>query len=184
MGLRVRVLTTSIIGNNNTDAAVGDDVNDTLTWRGRQYTLDGGAGIDRAIYTDATGPITVDMAAGTVSGAGVGNDTLVSVESIRGSAFDDTYVATGYTGASAIGSVPATYNEFEGMAGDDVITGNGNTGLSYLNATAGVTVDLASPTPASLAQPESLMGPRQAMSQVRHRYHFRRREYRPRLRVR
>ena len=30
--------------------------------------------------------------------------------------------------------MPASFNEFEGMAGDDVITGNGNTVLSYLNA--------------------------------------------------
>ena len=72
------------------------------------------------------------MAAGTVSGPGVGNDTLISIESVRGSAFDDIYVATGYAGASAIGSVPATYNEFEGMAGNDTIIGNGNTALSYL----------------------------------------------------
>ena len=42
--------------------------------------------------------------------------------------------------------MPAGYNEFEGMAGDDVITGNGNTRLSYLNASDAVTVDLASPT--------------------------------------
>ena len=108
--------------------------------------LIGGAGIDRALYTDATGPIAVNMAAGTVSGAGVGTDTLSSVESIRGSAFADIYVATGYSGASAIGSIPSTYNEFEGMAGNDVITGDGNTAILYLNATAAVTVDLAAGT--------------------------------------
>ena len=114
-------------GGSGSDVAVGGNLNDTFTGGDGNDTLIGGAGIDRAIYTDATGPITVDMLAGTVSGAGVGNDTLVSVELIRGSAFNDIYVATGYTGASAFGSVPATYNEFEGMAGDDNIIGNGNT---------------------------------------------------------
>src|SRR6185437_11289102 len=83
-----------------------------------------------------------DMAAGTVSGPGVGNDTLISVESIVGSNFDDIYIATGYAGASAVGSVPAQFNEFEGMGGNDAIFGNGNTVISYLSATAGVTVDL------------------------------------------
>ena len=124
----------------------GSDFNDVLVGDAGNNRLEGGLGIDQTIYTAATGGIIVDMAAGTVSGPGVGNDTLVSIESIRGSAFADTYVATGYTGASAIGSVPATYNEFEGMAGDDVITGNGNTALSYLHATDGVTVDLLAGT--------------------------------------
>ena len=41
-----------------------------------------------------------------------------------------------------------TFNEFEGLGGNDIITGNGLTGLaatrlSYVSATAGVTVDLA-----------------------------------------
>ena len=121
----------------------GSDFNDVLVGDAGNNTLDGGLGVDQTIYTAATGGITVDMAAGTVSGPGVGNDTLVSIESIRGSAFADTYVATGYTGASAFGSVTATYNEFEGMAGDDIITGNGTTALSYLHATSGVTVDIA-----------------------------------------
>ena len=130
-------------GNNVFDGQTG---NDTLQGGGGNDTLIGGAGIDRALYTDATGPIAVNMAAGTVSGAGVGTDTLSSVELIRGSVFADIYVATGYSGASAIGSIPSTYNEFEGMAGNDVITGDGNTAILYLNATAAVTVDLAAGT--------------------------------------
>ena len=34
-----------------------------------------------------------------------------------------------------------TFNEFEGFGGDDVITGNGNTRLTFNQATSGVTVD-------------------------------------------
>ena len=126
--------TTSIgpdAGNNVFDGQAG---NDTLDGGGGNDTLIGGDGIDRALYIDATGPITVNLAAGTVSGAGVGNDTLSTIESIRGSAFADTYVATGYTGTTLIGSLPSTFNEFEGMAGNDAIVGN-NTTLLYLNAT-------------------------------------------------
>src|SRR5262249_13064396 len=36
-----------------------------------------------------------------------------------------------------------TFNEFEGMGGDDTIIGNGNTRVTYVNALAGVTVDLS-----------------------------------------
>ena len=82
------------------------------------------------------------MAAGTVTGdASIGTDLLTEVESIRGTNFADTYVATGFNGASS--DFPATFNEFEGMAGNDIITGNGNTRISYVSAAAGVTVTLS-----------------------------------------
>jgi VCBS repeat-containing protein len=129
-------------GNAGVDVFGDNGRNDTFTGGGGDDKFHGGAGIDRSAYTDATGPITVDMLAGTVTGNGVGTDTLTSIEHIRGSSFADTYVATGYAGASAVGSLLATFNEFEGMEGDDVITGNGGTALSYLNATAAVAVDL------------------------------------------
>ena len=148
--------TLTITGDNNDNVLVGTPGidwieglggHDTLQGLAGNDLLDGGSGLDRAIYTDATGPITVNLAAGTASGSGVGADTLVSIEQIRGSAFADSYVATGYTGVSPIGSTGANFNEFEGMAGDDTITGNSGTQLSYLNATAGVTVNFASWAP-------------------------------------
>ena len=77
---------------------------------------------------------------------------------MRATNFADVYNATGFTTSSingpnfgsagfiVIGGVQLAFNEFEGMGGDDSITGNGNTRISYINATAGVTVDLFSPT--------------------------------------
>ena len=44
------------------------------------------------------------MAVATVTVTGddsIGTDTLIEVESIRGTNFDDTYVATGFNGASS-----------------------------------------------------------------------------------
>lgn len=41
------------------------------------------------------------------------------------------------------GGNQGNFNEFEGNAGDDIITGNGNTRVSYQSATGGVTVIFA-----------------------------------------
>ena len=62
----------------------------------------------------------------------VGHDTLVSVESVIGTRFSDSYDALNFVG----------FNEFQGLGGDDQIAGNGATQLGYYNATSGVTVDM------------------------------------------
>ena len=73
-----------------------------------------------------------------------------------GTNFADTYDATGGDGAggnAGFGELGAlnignngTLNEFEGLGGNDVISGNGNTRITFTNATGGVTVDLAGGT--------------------------------------
>jgi Ca2+-binding RTX toxin-like protein len=89
--------------------------------------------------------ITVDMDAinaftGTVVGdAGIGTDTLIDIVSVVGTFFDDTYDATGYNSAV---STLGTFNEFEGLGGNDTITGNGATRVSFISAFAPVTVNL------------------------------------------
>ena len=120
--------------------------------------IDGRGGFDRAVYefrigSNVTAGITVNMAAGTVVGdSSIGTDTLRSIEAVRGTHFADTYNAVGFTTSSTnAGSAGAlsngtAFNEFEGLGGDDSITGNGDTRISYLNADAGVTVDLNLPT--------------------------------------
>src|SRR5205814_89356 len=116
--------------------------------------INGDGGFDRAIYSgdgDVTSGINVALAAGMVTGdAAVGTDTLLSVEAVRGTDFADTFDATGFTasstnaGSAGVNTSGAAFNEFEGMGGDDTITGNGNTRISYLNALAGVTVTMTS----------------------------------------
>jgi len=110
---------------------------------GGNDTINGGSGFDTARYL-FDGPIsvglTVNMAAGTVAGdpTYTGSDTLISVEGVQGSILDDEYIATGYSSGSF-----GTFNEFEGGAGDDTITGNGNTRIIFINAREAVTVNLA-----------------------------------------
>ena len=130
---------------------------ENFTGGGGNDTIDGLGGFDRAIYSSTfkdrgTGGITVNMAAGTVAGDdSVGSDTLRSIEAIRGTNFNDIYDATGFSGTSTNAGSFGTFNEFEGMGGDDTITGNGNTRIAFYNASAGVTVDLAIGTSFSTA---------------------------------
>src|SRR4029078_1889824 len=93
---------------------------------------------------------------GTVSGRDpyatfvFGTDTLVGIESVRGTTADDIYDATVLVIASpnhGDNSPPngagQTFNEFEGWGGNDTITGNGNTRITFVGATEGVAVNLA-----------------------------------------
>ena len=140
----------TIIGDNNNNTLTGTAGNDVFQGFGGDDFIFGLAGRDFAVYTDAAAGITVDLAAGSVHGtaagdiASIGTDTLRLVEYIRGSNFADIFVATGFSTTStnatsvAFGSVN---NGFEGMGGDDVITGNGGTQIWYRHAAAAVTVD-------------------------------------------
>ena len=139
----------AILGDAGNNVLTGAAGNDVFQGFGGNDTINGLSGFDRALYTDATAGITVDLTAGTVSGSGVGNDTLVGIEAIQGSNFVDHYSAVGFTGNSGVPGTPIGFNSFEGMGGDDVIVGTVNpsgqksTRISYLSATAAVIVDMA-----------------------------------------
>jgi Ca2+-binding RTX toxin-like protein len=121
----------------------------------------GNALIDFVSYFDAQAGVTVDLAAGTATGAG--NDTLVNIDGAEGSPFDDALTGTagsnflfGGAGNDTLTSggnagdllSPNTVLEFRfdflgGDAGDDTLTGG--TGLNIVThdlATSAVTVDL------------------------------------------
>jgi Ca2+-binding RTX toxin-like protein len=145
-----------LVGGNGNDTLLGGNGNDILSGDGGDDILDGGAGndiligdlgVDLARYTNATGSITANLTTGIVSGPGVGPDILFGIERILGGNFDDTYSAAGFNaGVSPAAGTSPLFNEFEGMGGNDTITGNGFTRVSYLNAAAGVTVDIQAET--------------------------------------
>ncbi len=89
----------------------------------------------------------ISYAAGTATGisdGSIGHDTLHSIEGVQGTNFADHYDATGYGAAGALNvGNNGNFNQFEGLGGDDTITGNGNTRVIYANAAAAVTVDLS-----------------------------------------
>jgi VCBS repeat-containing protein len=98
-------------GNDTLDGGLGDDF------------LNGGGGSDTASYASAGGGVVVDLGSGTASGA-ADNDTLVSIENVTGSAYDDTL------------SGDAGNNVIDGGAGQDILQFSGNR-VDYA-ATAGV----------------------------------------------
>ena len=141
-----------LVGTNQVDGIFGLAGNDRLQGLAGNDLLDGGLGFDRAVYTDATGGVTVNLVAGTASGAGVGSDTLVAIEAAVGSDFADTFNAAGFAGITGAPGGIIGFNEFEGRGGGDIIIGaiNGQgqklTRVSYVNATGAVTVDIAAGT--------------------------------------
>jgi len=126
-------------------------VNESFEGRGGDDFINGRQGFDRADYAfngPATIGINVNLAAGTVTGDPVltGTDTLRSIESVRGSHLDDVYDATGFSNLSTNAGSSGTLNEFEGMAGNDTVIGNGSTRITFGFAREGVTVDLQAGT--------------------------------------
>ncbi|HTQ14973.1 MAG TPA: calcium-binding protein [Rhizomicrobium sp.] len=107
------------MGAYDVDPGTGGD--DVLTGGAGNDTLDGGEGNDTAVYSDATSAVTVDLTVASAQnvGGGDGKDTLVSIESLVGSDFNDTL-----TGSSAD-------NTLDGGAGNDKFYTNGGNDTVY-----------------------------------------------------
>ena len=123
-----------IEGSTYADTLKGDSRSNFFQGFGGNDAIDGAGGTDTASYLDATSTVTVNLVAGTATG-GSGSDTLVSIERVIGSRFND----------SLTGSSRAEY--FVGGLGDDSIDGgNGADTIEFVNIGAGVIVDLTAGT--------------------------------------
>jgi Ca2+-binding RTX toxin-like protein len=127
------------IGSDFNDSLIGGDpVGFTETFRGNAGidTIDGGAGDDRVSYVQAPDAVHVDLAAGMAIDDGHGTfDNLISINGVRGSAFDDTLLG-GNEGFPDL-------EFFEGGLGDDSIDGGaGFDRADYNRASGGVNVNL------------------------------------------
>ncbi|QAX84023.1 calcium-binding protein [Pseudomonas sp. DTU12.3] len=81
-------------GNASDNVITGGNGNDILFGGDGADQFIGGAGFDIAGYTDSTVGVTVNLKTGVHSGIATG-DTFVGIESLRGSNFNDTFVADG-----------------------------------------------------------------------------------------
>lgn len=140
-----------LVGLEGDDTLDGGDGDDALTGNSGDDHLDGGDGLDLVYYLDAGAGVFVNLAAGTASGAD-GNDTLISIEWVIGSRFDDELVGSdghdlldGQQGNDTLLG-GAGHDFFRGGAGDDLIEGGeGFDRVSHFGnpaATTGVTVSL------------------------------------------
>ena len=91
---------------------LGDDLLD-----GGSGSTEGGADIDTVDYYDAPGAVVVNLATGTASDGSGGTDTLVDIERVDGSRFDDSLTGD------------AEDNHLMGNDGDDMLAGGGGSDL-------------------------------------------------------
>ncbi|AZO83987.1 type I secretion target [Stutzerimonas stutzeri] len=96
----------------------GDAGNDLLYSGPGNDTLDGGTGIDTASYAHATAGVTVDLSLLAAQNTlGAGTDTLMAIENLTGSNFNDTL------------SGDNTNNVINGGLGNDILNGGGGDDL-------------------------------------------------------
>ena len=110
--------------------------------------IDGGTGWDRADYRFSTDGVQINLRSGTASSVSQGNDTLRSIEAVRGSMSDDVYDARGFVGGAVstefnVASNWLAVNEFSPDGGNDIVYGNGATRVSYEQVAVAVKVDLS-----------------------------------------
>jgi Ca2+-binding RTX toxin-like protein len=132
-----------ITGTDGADTLNGGDGEDTLDGGAGADTLNGGAGYDVASYASAKSGVTVNLATTNAQNTGGGGvDTLIGIEGLVGSAFDDTLYA-GFGRAVMEGG--AGDDKLYGGAGDDYLLGGlgndhlyGSAGADTLNGGAGL----------------------------------------------
>jgi len=138
-----------LIGGDGDDVLVGDIGNDVLRGDAGSDVLNGGVvadfqsdvgfrDTDRADYSAAPGGVNVNLASGVAQDGDSGTDSLIGIEGVIGSAYDD--VLTGGSNAFV--------EYFRGGPGNDTIDGgNWNDRAEYMNATGGIAVNLAALAP-------------------------------------
>ena len=110
----------TLLGGAGNDVLTGGDGDDVLQGGEGNDTIAGGAGFDTLDLSDATGAISLDLAAGSASGAGIGTDTFTGIEAFRFGAGDD--VVTGGNGDEILDG-GAGNDTLKGGAGDDQLAG-------------------------------------------------------------
>jgi Ca2+-binding RTX toxin-like protein len=134
----------ALTGNTGGNLLQGGLGNDTLNGGLGNDTLDGGTGTDTASYAGATAGVTVTLASSAAQNTvNAGLDTLISIENLIGSSFND--VLTGSTGANLLQGGLGNDTLNGGLGNDTLDGGTGTDTASYAGATAGVTVTLATP---------------------------------------
>lgn len=126
----------TLTGSTAANVINGGAGNDIIEGGAGNDTLTGGANTDLLSYLNSSAAVTVNLATATAQNTvGAGTDTISGFENLTGSAFNDTLTGDGNA------------NTIQGGAGNDTLNGAGGTDiLTYINAAAAVTVNLATLT--------------------------------------
>jgi len=111
----------------NFENLTGSIFSDYLRGNSGDNVLNGSIGSDWVSYNNASAAVRVSLGTTAIQNTlGAGNDTLLNMENLQGSVFNDN---------------------LQGSNGDNILSGNdGIDTLSYLNASGGVTVSLGTTT--------------------------------------
>ncbi len=116
-------------GDGGTDQLFGGDGDDVLIGGEDGDVLDGGDGLDRASYAGSDRAITIDLSLGTATGGHADGDSLIDIEGLEGTPFDDILIGNSLA------------NQFRPGLGDDSVDGgDGFDVIDYSDAGAAVTV--------------------------------------------
>ncbi len=126
-----------LVGGQDDDTLYGMGGSDTLRGGAGADTLDGGDGQDWASYATSSEGVTINLKTGIHSGGEATGDTLINIEKIDGSSYNDNLTGD------------ANNNYLYGNAGDDILAGNDpsatSTNLivngSFENGSTGWTLD-------------------------------------------
>ena len=134
-------LAETLFSGTGNDTIVANGGDDFLVGSFGDDTLNGGAGIDTVDYGDVAGGVVINLKNGSQASAAAGNDTLIGIENVTGSDFDDHFDLDNAVNVVQGGAG----NDFaQGFGGDDTILGgdgeddlNGGAGEDSLSGGAG-----------------------------------------------
>jgi Ca2+-binding RTX toxin-like protein len=134
-------------GGGGNDTIIGGGGNDTIIaedWSSfGNDMVDGGAGRDTADYFAVTGSLTIDLRVTSAQNTGsAGVDTIVNVENVRGSLYDDLLTGNavanhlfGWTGNDTLSGM-AGNDTLDGFAGADQLYGGSGNDVLYGGVTS------------------------------------------------
>ncbi|KNG92920.1 calcium-binding protein [Pseudaestuariivita atlantica] len=135
-----------IIGSAFDDVLEGTDGRNSFSGEGGNDLIDGRGDFDFVWYGRSPGGIDVDLASGAVTGA-EGNDTLMSIEGLGATNYDDTIRGSDADEYFTLDQDGDIYTPNYLVGGNDYLDGRGGIDMvDYNNATNPVTVDLGQQT--------------------------------------
>ncbi|MRD49151.1 hypothetical protein GHT07_17890 [Caenimonas koreensis DSM 17982] len=136
-------------GGTGNDLIEGGADDDYLAGNIGNDTIDGGSQLfgDMVTYESAAGPVNVNLGSGTANDGDGGIDTLIDIEQVTGSQFDDTL--TGSSGNNVL---------LGGLGNDSIIGNGGSDTVAYYSAGSGVNVSLLTNLTSGGAGIDTLVG--------------------------